>query len=227
MRGFCVLSGVSIRRWWTTVPVRNVFHKFAGVVWWPLCVRVSAESLGIRACLMSVILGYWVKAFFRLIYLKRDRMCLAQCSCFCGLDGRWVCLINMKKKFFLLTCFRIEIAVVLDSVDCIWKSSVLYILECGKERHSSQTDSNKIKNMKKNIIKVFVYRTLVCSGKFRVTWHKEWIMKFIEYCMSIEKKLIADHRRHAWKLDRGFSSTSTLCSIGKLDCIVRTRVRPV
>jgi len=32
---------------------------------------------------------------------------------------------------------------VLDSVDCSWKSSVLYILECGKERHSSQTDSNK------------------------------------------------------------------------------------
>jgi len=31
--------------------------------------------------------------------------------------------------------------------------------------------------------------------------------------MSIEKKLIADHRRHTWKLDRGFSSTSTLCSI--------------
>jgi len=38
-------------------------------------------------------------------------------------------------------------------------------------------------------------------------------MKFIEYRISIEKKLIADDRRHAWKLDRGFSSTATLCSI--------------
>ena len=133
-----------------------------------------------------------------------------------------------EKKFLLLTCFRIEVAVVLDSVDCIWKSSVLYILEGGKERHSSKTDSNKkIKNMKKNLIKVFFYRASVCSGKFRVTGHKEWVMKFIEYCMSFEKKLIADHRRHAWKVDRGFNSMSTLCLIGKLDGIVRTRVRPV
>jgi len=100
MRGCCVLSGVSIRRWRRAVPVKNVVHKCAGVIWWSLCVSVSTENLGMRACVMSVILGYWVKAFFRLICFKRDRMCLPQCSGLCGLDCMWVCLINMKKKCF-------------------------------------------------------------------------------------------------------------------------------
>jgi len=31
--------------------------------------------------------------------------------------------------------------------------------------------------------------------------------------MSIEKKLIADHRRHTWTQCRGFSSISTVRSI--------------
>ena len=115
MRGFCVLSGVSIRRWWTAVPVRNVFHKCAGVVWWLLCVRVSAESLGMRACLMSVILGYWVKAFFRLICFKRDRMCLTQCSCLCGLDCMWVCYIWCSENIWGVAglCFLVFTSVCL------------------------------------------------------------------------------------------------------------------